>query len=1043
MAVCIITAPPAGGKTSYCVQRVAEIRRSDPLIPLKIITANKNQMAYWKKTLARGTGKSENKSGCIGMEITSFTKFAKYILDKISGAPRVVPSHLETMCVRLAIKEASSGQKMKYFMPIQEKPGLISLFSETIRELQRGCISPDDLISASLPDPKIEDTASVFRAFLEILTEHNWINSAGLLETAAQMLEKKQAVFPRSPLLVIDGFDQLTNDCIRFIKAVSPYFDEVLLTLPLTENKNRPVDEKLHENLKNIAEALQAKIVNLTNPHLTMFRQLSDQVLAPDSVIQDPVSYTQELIMIEEPFQVAESVQVLKQIKSCILKKAVSPGDCAIFVPDIRTYAPILRQASREMNVPMYFADHKKLSDAPAASVLIRLLHLSLDDFPSVNLLSVLRSPFLTGCPDPNDEEENSFQQDFYFLDKACKSMNIISGLAEWKDAFSVLEHEAEKSRDENDDEKTYDLPAPEKIRRIASSLDAFVRIITPEKGTNSIAGWADWLGKTLKSLRFFEQIDDKDDYSFENAFHVVLKRMVFAEENLKLPPIEFEIFLKELEDELDSSILSIQGSPSDRVFVGDMTQMNGGRWNTSAIMGFSESLFPRASKIPLILSDEIKKRLNIPTGLEQSLTLLHALTRAEKTLIISRPQKTDKGEEWPPSVYWRTLIRVLSGWCKKPDEKEDLSIVELAERKLLKPAVNGAASLDELAFDLSRAGCGKIPENLPPELQTGLMNRIANAKEALEIKNRQETGAFGPQPDTELRDAIRKMDQAPRPYSCSAIEVFLNCPFRYFLSRNLGLEVQVLPGTGMDAAQRGTLNHRVMELTFPSGTVYSSAEEALEKAKQVIPEVLAAAPDEFGFRVSELWEFEKENITQKLLESIEAMFKDKKFELNSHWKSLGAEIRFGYTNDKKTGTEPLEITTPYGNIKIRGVIDRLDVRDDGLLRVLDYKTGGKGFTASELASGSHIQAGIYAAAAVNTLKYGEECIGGYWDINGKKYHETASYKITDETVPDIEFLDCFAEGIAEADFPAAQAFSSCPEYCPASAWCRKYSRSA
>ena len=127
------------------------------------------------------------------------------------------------------------------------------------------------------------------------------------------------------------------------------------------------------------------------------------------------------------------------------------------------------------------FADHKKLSDAPAASVLMRLLRLSLDDFPSVNLLSVLRSPFLTGFPDPNDEEENSFQQDFYFLDKACKSMNIISGLAEWKDAFTVLERETEKSRDENDDEKTYDLPAPEKIRRIASSLDAFVRIITPE----------------------------------------------------------------------------------------------------------------------------------------------------------------------------------------------------------------------------------------------------------------------------------------------------------------------------------------------------------------------------------------------------------------------------------------------------------------------------------------------------------------------------------------------------------------------------------
>jgi hypothetical protein len=46
-----------------------------------------------------------------------------------------------------------------------------------------------------------------------------------------------------------------------------------------------------------------------------------------------------------------------------------------------------------------------------------------------------------------------------------------------------------------------------------------------------------------------------------------------------------------------------------------------------------------------------------------------------------------------------------------------------------------------------------------------------------------------------------------------------------------------------------------------------------------------------------------------------------------------------------------------------------------------------------------------------------------------------------DQKFPNIEFLNRFAEGIRDAAYPADPAGGTCPDYCPAAPWCRKYVR--
>jgi ATP-dependent helicase/nuclease subunit B len=75
-----------------------------------------------------------------------------------------------------------------------------------------------------------------------------------------------------------------------------------------------------------------------------------------------------------------------------------------------------------------------------------------------------------------------------------------------------------------------------------------------------------------------------------------------------------------------------------------------------------------------------------------------------------------------------------------------------------------------------------------------------------------------------------------------------------------------------------------------------------------------------------------------------------------------GAEIRFG-----KNGSYPsIELKEADGTLyEIHGIIDRADKDKEGLIRVVDYKSGGKDFKFAKLYEGIDLQLPMYLAAAI------------------------------------------------------------------------------
>ena len=216
----------------------------------------------------------------------------------------------------------------------------------------------------------------------------------------------------------------------------------------------------------------------------------------------------------------------------------------------------------------------------------------------------------------------------------------------------------------------------------------------------------------------------------------------------------------------------------------------------------------------------------------------------------------------------------------------------------------------------------------------------------------------------------IAAIGSRERPISPSALETWASCPYRYFLSRVLGLSAPPEDDDDeISAAERGTLVHKILE-------------RFIEEKGHTEAELLALAEAEFadaeargvtGYHL--LWETEKSAIRDALAQFLSA---------ETIWfgevapDDSRAEVSFGYPPthpDDAAGNSASigEVCVPVeglGEVWFRGKIDRIDRLGD-VIRVRDFKTGKPDrYRSSEhsqdaytVANGRALQLPVYAAA--------------------------------------------------------------------------------
>ena len=199
---------------------------------------------------------------------------------------------------------------------------------------------------------------------------------------------------------------------------------------------------------------------------------------------------------------------------------------------------------------------------------------------------------------------------------------------------------------------------------------------------------------------------------------------------------------------------------------------------------------------------------------------------------------------------------------------------------------------------------------------------------------------------------------------SASRLEDFFNCRFRYFCK--FGLMAKPRQKAQMDAMQTGTVIHFVLEKMISEiGSDKLGCMEDTE-IKSVVDKYLSyylknkmGSNDDFSARFT--YQFLR---LSKMLYSVvlrlaaefsQSRFKAKAFELNI---------------DTDGDVKPTVIDLQSGGtVQIRGEVDRVDILEEGnerYVRVVDYKSGSKKFSLSDIVYGLNLQMFVYLFTLCN-----------------------------------------------------------------------------
>jgi ATP-dependent helicase/DNAse subunit B len=277
--------------------------------------------------------------------------------------------------------------------------------------------------------------------------------------------------------------------------------------------------------------------------------------------------------------------------------------------------------------------------------------------------------------------------------------------------------------------------------------------------------------------------------------------------------------------------------------------------------------------------------------------------------------------------------------------------------------------------------------------------------------------------------------------WSASQINDYGTCPFRFYAKHAQRLSPSVEPIDGFGPNHLGNAYHQILEslhkrlLARQIQITAVTAQEAATIAEQVTEEELEKMLDDGSIRKGPLWEFDKGEMKKQLVRLLHA---EAEWNAEQAAKPIHFERRFG-----DRGEPPLVIECEDGEVKLRGVIDRIDEREDGWV-VIDYKTGRTPIRHADAIEGRNLQLPIYAMAASRAMGTQAKVASAYYlHIHSRKKGSELPHR-DDERLSleaviahaEERILDYVRRARAGA-FPVKPNNDRCHPYCEFDVMCR------
>jgi RecB family exonuclease len=381
-------------------------------------------------------------------------------------------------------------------------------------------------------------------------------------------------------------------------------------------------------------------------------------------------------------------------------------------------------------------------------------------------------------------------------------------------------------------------------------------------------------------------------------------------------------------------------GSPPGAVLVADPLSIRARRFRAVLVCGLQENEFPLAAAPDPFLSDEVRRELAACSGLrlrprEDALSrerylFYTSVSRATERVILSYRSSDEEGNLALPSPFLADLSELLvEHW---PERRR---------RRMLADVVWPA-------------------EAAPTERELARARAAAAAPAAGEVPS--PIGSLGPAALAHVRHS--------QILSAGALETYADCPVRWLVNRELQPE-PLEPDP--DPLARGSYMHAVLEQVLrrlDAPVTPDNLPSALELLDQVLAETSHGIAAGRGEAVRAAWTRAVQADLRRYL-TYEA--RD-----GSDWPVKGIEMRFGF--DSEDSLPALELDA---DVRLRGIIDRVDSDAEGHAIVRDYKSGSARpeHQGARWATDRQLQVALYMIAVRELL--GLEPVAGFYQPLG------------------------------------------------------------
>jgi len=956
-----ILGKPGTGKTTFCHQEIAAKQDDNASNSLILIVPEQFSFQSEKALISATSGR-----GLWRAQVLSFHRLSYYVFGKTGGIEKkILEDSGKHMLLRKIIGE--NKKRLVYFKSGQEKKGFVEALSSSITEFYQYGIEPDEILARADAQTatnlrlKLLDLHLIYKEYKNYL-EKEYISSDEILDILAQKIP--HADFLRGAEIWLDGFKSFTPQEKTILSALISVAGCVKITLCVDVDESNAKQggfEKFDafyeakdtmRQINEMAESLGAKVDTAIMLHKPMrYQNAPDIAFLCDNFLGFSNRVYTEL---PKNIRIFSTENVHEEIATCAKTVAMLTRDrghryCDIGVvaADLGRYEKYMSAIFSQYDIPVFVDARREIMGHPLVELIFAALEVLATNWQYEAVFRLLRCAM-----SPIDRQEVDLLENYVL------AYNI-RGRA-WLDGFEFSD-DAEFANTLR--AKVAELMSPmftvgsprkaHRVRDVASALYQFLESNGIDQILASSIADAQMRGDN-EALRQHEQIWGKTIGTLDKLVEIL------GESSETIGD-----FAKILEEGMAD--LGLAPPSLDQLVVGDLRRSRFGELKALIVLGANEGLLPSRPETSGLLDDTDR---SILAGDGMKLAKDHiAKIYEEQFLIYANFAK--------PREY--LAISYHNGDLEGSASTPTRLIERIAE---LFPRIS-ITRIDEIPQgSVARIAAPRVVfGDMAVSMATGQLSPIyADAHDffrgkpefAAKLRNIEEAAAFSASTHALSRSTTRGLYGRNMRSSVSKLERYINCPFSYFVEYNLEARPRrIYEATPVDM---GNIYHDILS---QFGSMIQQVGNFNDIDEGVVAEMVDAAIEQ-TFTNPQNKILESSGKYKHYAQRMRQISRISAEVLARHLQSGDFALAFNEVafsdftkNDSGLSLGSIEIPLDHASMLLDGRIDRVDIGEiqgDEYVKIIDYKSGQRQFSLSEVFHGLDMQLLIYLYAFIQKL---------------------------------------------------------------------------